>query len=77
MIRQMEEDTTHSFSAAPAFSAVWHAQLFALTAHLYDQGLFSWPQWTATLAHHIQAQRDDLETMKIQKTSIIRLGWPL
>ena len=61
MIRQMEEDSTHSFSAAPAFSAVWHAQLFALTAHLYDQGLFSWPQWTATLAHHIQAQRDDLE----------------
>ena len=61
MIRQMEEDTTHSFSDAPAFSAVWHAQLFALTTHLYDQGLFSWPQWTATLAHHIQAQRDDLE----------------
>ena len=35
MIRQMEEDATHSFSAAPAFSAVWHAQLFALTTHLY------------------------------------------
>ena len=60
MIRQMEEDTTHSFSDAPAFSAVWHAQLFALTTHLYDQGLFTWPQWTATLAHQIQVQRVDI-----------------
>ena len=61
MIRQMEEDTTHSFSDAPAFSAVWHAQLFALTTHLYDKGLFTWPQWTAALAYHIQAQRKDIE----------------
>ena len=61
MTRQAEKDTTHSLTAAPAFSAVWHAQLFALTSHLYDQGLFTWPQWTATLAHHIQVQRDDMQ----------------
>ena len=61
MTGQAEKDTTNSFTAAPAFSTVWHAQLFALTTHLYDQGLFTWPQWTAALAKRIQAQRDDSE----------------
>ena len=40
----------------PAFAEPWHAQLFALTVHLHDQGQFSWPDWTtrfgATLARH-------------------------
>lgn len=40
----------------PVFSAPWHAQLFALTVHLNESGLFSWPDWTArfgaTLARH-------------------------
>ena len=61
MTRQAENYATPPFTDAPAFSAVWHAQLFALTTNLHDRGLFTWPQWTATLAHHIQAQRDDLE----------------
>jgi len=30
----------------PVFEAPWHAQLFALTVHLHDQGYFSWPDWT-------------------------------
>ena len=61
MTRQTEKDATNNFAAAPAFSTVWHAQLFALTTYLYDQGLFTWPQWTAALAQRIQAQRDDSE----------------
>ena len=61
MTRQSEKDATSSFTAAPAFSSVWHAQLFALTTHLYDQGLFTWSQWTTALAQRIQAQRDDSE----------------
>ncbi len=40
----------------PAFSEPWHAQVFALTVHLNESGLFDWPDWTArfgeTLARH-------------------------
>lgn len=41
---------------APVFGHPWHAQVFALTVHLNETGLFSWPDWTArfsdTLARH-------------------------
>lgn len=33
-------------SAPPVFEAPWHAQVFALTVHLSDQGLIHWPDWT-------------------------------
>lgn len=40
----------------PVFEAPWHAQLFALTVHLHEKGVFTWPDWTvafgATLAEH-------------------------
>lgn len=40
----------------PAFEAPWHAQLFALTVHLNEAGLFAWPDWAqrfgATLKQH-------------------------
>lgn len=40
----------------PVFSQPWHAQVFALTVHLNEAGLFAWPDWTArfsqTLARH-------------------------
>ena len=40
----------------PVFEALWHAQVFALTEHLHDRGVFDWPRWTqefgATLAAH-------------------------
>lgn len=29
----------------PAFEAPWHAQLFALTVYLNEQGHFAWPDW--------------------------------
>ncbi|OWU72588.1 nitrile hydratase accessory protein [Marinibacterium profundimaris] len=40
----------------PVFAEPWHAQLFALTVHLNEQGLFAWPDWAArfgaTLKRH-------------------------
>jgi nitrile hydratase accessory protein len=40
----------------PVFEAPWHAQLFALTVHLNESGLFEWPKWaeafSATLKRH-------------------------
>ena len=40
----------------PAFEAPWHAQLFALTVHLNEAGVFAWPDWAdrfgATLKAH-------------------------
>ncbi len=40
----------------PTFEAPWHAEVFAMTVHLQESGLFSWADWTqcfgATLAVH-------------------------
>lgn len=40
----------------PIFEAPWHAQVFALTVHVHEAGVFTWPEWTerfgATLAAH-------------------------
>jgi len=32
---------------APVFDEPWQAQLFALTVHLNERGLFSWSEWAA------------------------------
>ena len=34
----------------PAFSEPWEAQAFALAVSLSEQGLFTWPEWTAAVA---------------------------
>lgn len=40
----------------PPFAEPWHAQLFALTVHLNEAGVFAWPDWAAafgaTLKEH-------------------------
>lgn len=40
----------------PVFAEPWHAQLFALTVHLNEEGQFSWPDWamrfSQTLKRH-------------------------
>lgn len=45
-----------SAAPEPAFDAPWHAQLFAMTVHLNETGLFDWADWAArfgaTLARH-------------------------
>ena len=37
----------------PVFREPWEAQAFALTVALHRNGLFTWPEWTATLAEEI------------------------
>jgi nitrile hydratase accessory protein len=38
----------------PVFREPWEAQAFAMTVALYRRGLFSWPEWAATLAAEIK-----------------------
>jgi nitrile hydratase accessory protein len=38
----------------PVFRAPWEAQAFAMTLALHARGLFTWPEWTATLAVEIK-----------------------
>jgi nitrile hydratase accessory protein len=38
----------------PVFREPWEAQAFALTLQLYDRGLFTWPEWAATLGDEIK-----------------------
>ena len=45
----------------PVFREPWEAQAFAMTLALYRRGLFTWPEWAATLAAQIsraQAEGD-------------------
>jgi nitrile hydratase accessory protein len=37
----------------PVFREPWEAQAFAMTIALHRQGLFTWPEWAATLAEEI------------------------
>jgi nitrile hydratase accessory protein len=42
----------------PVFHEPWEAQAFAMTLALHERGLFTWPEWAATLAGEIKrAQR--------------------
>jgi nitrile hydratase accessory protein len=38
----------------PVFREPWEAQAFAMTLHLYDRGLFKWPEWAAILGDEIK-----------------------
>ena len=39
----------------PVFAEPWHAQAFALAVQLAAQGLFTWAEWTDTIAAAIKA----------------------
>ncbi len=42
----------------PVFREPWEAQAFAMTVRLHERGVFTWPEWAATLADEIdRAQR--------------------
>jgi nitrile hydratase accessory protein len=43
---------------SPVFGAPWEAHAFAMTLALHECGLFSWPEWTATLADEIRRAQD-------------------
>lgn len=53
--------TTRTLKPEPVFEAPWHAQVFALTVHLNEEGHFDWADWAsrfgATLKRH-GADRD-------------------
>ncbi len=38
----------------PVFRAPWEAHAFAMALALHQRGLFSWPEWAATLADEIR-----------------------
>ncbi len=38
----------------PAFSEPWHAQLFALTVRLSEEGHFRWPTWAERFSSTLQ-----------------------
>ncbi|MEO6156644.1 MAG: nitrile hydratase accessory protein [Ilumatobacteraceae bacterium] len=38
----------------PIFREPWEAHAFAMAVRLNEQGLFTWPQWAATLAEEIE-----------------------
>ena len=46
-------------AAEPVFAAPWQAHAFAMTVHLHQQGLFSWPQWAAALSAQIRSSAGD------------------
>ena len=38
----------------PVFREPWEAQAFAIALALHEQGLFTWPEWSATLGDVIR-----------------------
>jgi nitrile hydratase accessory protein len=38
----------------PVFREPWEAQAFAMALALHERGLFTWPEWAATLGDEIQ-----------------------
>jgi nitrile hydratase accessory protein len=38
----------------PVFREPWEAQAFAMTLALHERGVFTWPQWAATLGAEIK-----------------------
>jgi nitrile hydratase accessory protein len=38
----------------PVFREPWEAQAFAMALSLHQRGLFTWPEWAATLADEIK-----------------------
>ena len=38
----------------PVFAEPWEAEAFALAVALHERGLFTWPEWSATLGEEIR-----------------------
>jgi len=38
----------------PVFREPWEAQAFAMALALHERGLFTWPEWAATLSEEIK-----------------------
>jgi nitrile hydratase accessory protein len=42
----------------PVFREPWEAQAFAMALALHERGLFTWPQWAATLGDEIKRAQE-------------------
>jgi nitrile hydratase accessory protein len=42
----------------PVFRAPWEAQAFAMALALHARGVFTWPEWAATLAAEIRRAQE-------------------
>ncbi len=45
-------------SDGPVFREPWEAQAFAMTLALHRRGLFTWPEWAATLGAEIKRAQE-------------------
>src|SRR5665213_3319692 len=45
-------------AGGPVFREPWEAQSFAMALALYERGIFTWPEWAATLAAEIARAQD-------------------
>lgn len=43
----------------PVFREPWEAQAFAMTLSLHQRGLFTWPEWAATLGAEIKRAQEN------------------
>lgn len=43
----------------PVFREPWEAQAFSMALALHQRGLFTWPEWAATLADEIKRAQAD------------------
>jgi nitrile hydratase accessory protein len=41
-------------AAGPVFREPWEAQAFAMALALHERGVFTWPEWAATLGEEIK-----------------------
>ncbi|MBD8662840.1 nitrile hydratase accessory protein [Rhizobium sp. CFBP 8752] len=37
----------------PVFPEPWAAEAFAMTVHLHERGVFTWPEWAAALSRQV------------------------
>lgn len=44
-------------AGCPVFAAPWQAQAFAMAITLYEQGVFTWPEWAKHLSAEIEVAR--------------------
>lgn len=48
-----EVDSIPRNESGPVFNEPWEAEAFAMTLTLYEQGVFTWPQWAEKLSDEI------------------------
>jgi nitrile hydratase accessory protein len=49
----------------PVFREAWEARAFAMTLVLHERGVFSWTEWTGTLADEIKIAQAEGDLARI------------